>query len=254
VPRLVEKILTERLVETEAGDRLPLTSSVSYAEGTALQQLVTDSKAEVALEIGLAYGISAMFIGAALRKTERARHYIVDPNQRRQWHGVGLLNLKRSGLDGQVELMEEPSFLALPELVRRGVRVDFAFIDGYHTFDHVLLDVFFVDLLLNVGGIVALDDLDYPSIAKVSRYIATNRAYRVMRTSSEIGRRDKALRIPMRRTVDAVGWTMGKLARPFIKPEYVTTDASLGLNTEASLVAFEKQADDSRRWDYHRPF
>jgi len=44
----------------------------------------------------------------------------------------------------------------------QGERIDFAFIDGAHTFDHVLVDFFYIDRMLNVGGIVAFDDVGFP--------------------------------------------------------------------------------------------
>ena len=52
----------------------------------------------------------------------------------------------------------------------QGERIDFAFIDGAHTFDHALVDFFYIDRMLNVGGIVAFDDLGFPCIEKVCRF------------------------------------------------------------------------------------
>ena len=36
--------------------------------------------------------------------------------------------------------------------------LDFIFIDGWHTFDYTLVDFFYSDLLLKIGGIIIIDD------------------------------------------------------------------------------------------------
>ena len=69
------------------------------------------------------------------------------------------------------------SHFVLPELVKNKETIDFALIDGYHLFDYAFVDFFFVDKLLKVGGVVILDDANWPAVHKVAQYIATNRSY-----------------------------------------------------------------------------
>src|SRR5262249_62210721 len=83
------------------------------------------------------------------------------------------------GFTPLVEFHEQPSFRALARFEAEQRRFDFAFIDGFHTFDYALVDAFLVDRLLNVGGAVAFDDADWPSVRRVVRYVATNLAYTV---------------------------------------------------------------------------
>ena len=64
-----------------------------------------------------------------------------------------------------------------PRLAAAGSRIQFAFIDGWHTFDHALVDFFFVDRMLDVGGIVVIDDVGYPSIRRLCHFILSNREY-----------------------------------------------------------------------------
>jgi len=105
---------------------------------------------------------------------------VIDPYQHdKLWRGIGIRNLRQAGFGDIVELIEEPSHLALARLESEGLSVDFAFIDGAHTFDFVLVDFFFVDRILKAGGIVVFDDADYPSIRRTLRYIVKNGAYRV---------------------------------------------------------------------------
>ena len=35
---------------------------------------------------------------------------------------------------------------------------DFIFIDGWHTFDYTLVDMFYADRLLRIGGYLLIDD------------------------------------------------------------------------------------------------
>ena len=52
-----------------------------------------------------------------------------------------------------------------------------AYIDGWHTFDYVALDVFFIDKMLDVGGIVGFNDCGWPAVRKALRYLTTHRRF-----------------------------------------------------------------------------
>ena len=53
-------------------------------------------------------------------------------------------------------------------------------IDGWHTFDHTLVDFFYVDLLLDIDGLIFFDDTEMPSTSRVISFIRENRAYEEM--------------------------------------------------------------------------
>jgi hypothetical protein len=74
--------------------------------------------------------------------------------------------------------MEDYDYFALPELLRRKLPVDFAYIDGWHTFDYTLLDFFYLDKMLKVGGIVAFNDCSWPAVEKAMRFVTSHRQYR----------------------------------------------------------------------------
>ncbi|GAC1653986.1 MAG: hypothetical protein NVS9B1_04350 [Candidatus Dormibacteraceae bacterium] len=97
------------------------------------------------------------------------RQTVVEPNP---------LSPGVAGLDPAVVLIREPSFLALPRLIADGLRVDLAFIDGRHLFDHLLVDLFYCDRLLRLGGVAAVNNASWPGLAKAVAYFETNRAYR----------------------------------------------------------------------------
>ena len=75
----------------------------------------------------------------------------------------------------------------LPKLLEKGVVLDLAFIDGWHTFDYTLLDFFYIDKMLRPGGVVLLHDRSWPSKQKVMRFIKTHRKYRELPVRSSVG-------------------------------------------------------------------
>ena len=74
----------------------------------------------------------------------------------RQWASIGVRNVERAGFTERHTLVESFDYIALPKLLQEGARFDFAFIDGMHLFDYTLLDFFFVDVMLDVGGWVVV--------------------------------------------------------------------------------------------------
>ncbi|MEP7357815.1 MAG: class I SAM-dependent methyltransferase [Anaerolineales bacterium] len=249
-PVLEEIIRTERS-ETPQGDSIRVyPMSITPPEGKFLQQMVTSIEVKATVEVGLAWGVSALFIGDALAAKEGVRHVIMDPGQFDKWRGVGLHNLKRVGLIDRVEFHQDYSHRVLPQLELQQEKFDFAFIDGRHTFDYAFVDFFYIHKLLRVGGLVAFDDVDYPSIRKVCRYIATNYPYTVF-GRTECRTRPLGLR---RRLLDSALKLPGMkplLARP-LRPELTTTDQALGI--DCTCVCFRKESEDLRSLTYHRPF
>jgi hypothetical protein len=74
-------------------------------------------------------------------------------------------------------LLEEPDFKALPCLLERGTKLDFAYIDEWHTFDYTLLDFFYIDKMLRTGGVVAFNDCGWLAVDRVLRFVQSHRKY-----------------------------------------------------------------------------
>ncbi len=255
---LLREIISTGSVSAETGERIDLHSQISIDTGARLQRLVRTCNARVTLEIGLAFGTSALFICEALAGMPgRRSHIAIDPGQNNEWwRGIGLANLRRAGFEHLIDFRELPSHQAMPDIEREGVKADFAFIDGWHTFDYTLVDMFLVDRVLREGGIMVVDDADWPGVRKAIRYFVTNRRYRVVECWGEpneavaASSRRKRLRALAQR---AVRWLppLRKIARP----ELEQPDRALGLVPESRCVALEKIADDDLRNCFgHEPF
>jgi predicted O-methyltransferase YrrM len=202
---VLDEIMQTGMVQSTNGEFIKLAGNIPQKEGKFLQKLILEFKPKISLEVGLAFGISSLYICEALTQIGGERHIVIDPWQNKDdscYKGIGLNNLKKAGYENLIDFMEMSSHIALPKLESEGVKVDFAFIDGWHTFDYVLMDFFFIDRLLRVGGVVAFDDVPYyGSIQKVCRYIATNRAYTIINKDTEPPkhpqRTQKLLKVPL---------------------------------------------------------
>jgi predicted O-methyltransferase YrrM len=222
-------------------------SSISGSEGQFLQKIVRQLDPTVTLEVGLAYGISSLFICDALNVRNGTQHIVIDPIQTSQhsWGGIGIANLRRAGYGNIVRLIEAQSYRALAELEGSGQRIEFAFVDGWHTFDFALVDLFFIDRLLSVGGVVAFDDASWPAIRKVCRFVKTNLAYSVMGVDGSDPEPSLKRRLSER-------LLRRSPFRTLLRPEVVAPDRSTGL--VGRCIAFRKNADDSRMWDHFVDF
>jgi predicted O-methyltransferase YrrM len=249
---VLSNILETGLVQCDDGQTVTAHSHIPRQEGEFLQSIIDDVKPEVSLEIGLAYGVSALFICDALARIPGARHIIIDPLQFEgdYWKGAGLRNLKAAGYGDMIEFYDLPSHIALPKLESDGRRVEFAFIDGAHQFDHVMVDFFCVDRILKVGGIVAFDDIWIPSVQRLCRYILTNRSYKVFRFFPGVS----GGRVSWKRRLFQKAVNSSEIIRKTIKPEYAEPETDFNLGFANRCVALMKEADDNRMWDFHRDF
>jgi predicted O-methyltransferase YrrM len=124
--------------------------AVSAAEGEALRAWVRREGAAHTIEIGLGYGISALFVCQGLYENgdPTARHVVIDPYQATRFANCGLQFLEGAGLADLVDHCPEESQFALPRFLSEGRRFDLAFVDGNHRFDGVFLDLVYLGRLL----------------------------------------------------------------------------------------------------------
>jgi predicted O-methyltransferase YrrM len=182
VPGAVLAALYER--EPQLGDdgaRHPIdaTTRITTGEGCELIALLNRAGAEAVLEIGLAYGFSTQFLLAGLQQRGGGQLLAIDPFQSSDWQGIGrrLATATAAAAEGVTfRCIEEPSAWALPALERRDERFGLIFVDGYHRFDDVLLDVTAAARLCTPGGVIVLHDLWLPAVRAVLAFLDSNRA------------------------------------------------------------------------------
>jgi predicted O-methyltransferase YrrM len=246
----LEELYRTGQVRTPDGEVLEATAYASAELGRWLQGIVSGLGAETALEVGLAQGVSALFVADVLKRTPRTRLIAIDPLQEQIWKNVGLGHLTAAGHQSILEFHQLPSHEALPKLEAAGTTLDFAFIDGWHTFDYALVDFFYIDRMMRVGGVIALDDCQYPSVRKLCRYIATNLAYSVDGCFSE--KDDPGF--PARHRVLQAGRRIARPLSRLLRPEIVEPDPELGLRPGARSIAFRKESRPARHWHFHQRF
>ena len=155
--------------------------AVSAAEGEALRRWVSREGARRSIEIGLGYGISALFICEGLlgNGDAAASHVAVDPYQATRFGNCGLQVLEEAGVASLVEHHAEESQIALPRFLSEGRRFDLAFVDGNHRFDGVFLDLVYLGRLLRPGAIVLVDDYQLPAVARAASFFVANLGWTV---------------------------------------------------------------------------
>ena len=142
---------------------------------TFLYNFIIKHKCLKVLEIGMADGMASVTILSAISKNgPEFKLTSIDPYQNAHWQSNGLKNVKQLKLESNHEFIELIDFLALPKLIERGEKYDLIFIDGQHTFDHVLLNNFYADHLLKIGGFIINDDIWLPSIKNVCAFLTNN--------------------------------------------------------------------------------
>jgi predicted O-methyltransferase YrrM len=173
--------------------------SIPNSDGDALRDLLIAERANTAIEIGLAYGSSALAIAEALVivGSDHARHVIIDAYQD-GFHRSGWSAIAEAGLVGLCSLIEERSQTVLPRLLGKGFLADAAFVDGSHIFHNVFVDLFYLRELVRPDGLVILDDYSYPSVATAVRYFEANTGWQTQLMSTTT--RLRGFRLPKDRT------------------------------------------------------
>lgn len=107
------------------------------------------------------------------------------------WHDVGSLTPEWAGI-GFFNLIPEPSELALPDLLRKQPEsFNLIFIDGWHTFDQMMLDMFYANRLVRIGGYIIIDDCNWGVSGSGTLLLHELPGMRVAKRASD-GRTDEA--------------------------------------------------------------
>lgn len=241
-PRLIDDIYTSRQLPQAGGAAVPMDIWIPRPEGELLYQLIRKTRPTQTIEIGLANGLSTLFITVALEHNGVGQHAAIDPFQSSHGQNHGVKLVTAAGFESRLRVIEDYSHRALPDLERSGFSTQFAFIDGAHLFDAVISDFLCLHRLLDVGGLMAFDDADWPSVRKALRYIVRNQPYTPLETTvidPPPGRPS-----PVTAALRQIALLHPSLAR-VMAPQVQQSDPMLGLR--GRCVVPRKDADDRGR-------
>ncbi len=187
VPNTILQDMFESYTVLDADNQsIDMASNISADNANRLYTAVKTYKPKFMLEIGLAYGISALAILTAMKENNNnARLISIDPYQQESWQDIGLLNIQRSGLDSYHQFLREPDYLVLPRLLTENNSFDMAYIDGWHLLDYVMLDFFFADKMLKVNGVIGFNDTPRPGVKQTIQFLQNNRKYNEVKFANE---------------------------------------------------------------------
>jgi predicted O-methyltransferase YrrM len=242
---VIQQIYDTGEVVGRSGNIHKLHSAIDPAEGEFLSSIIReDTGIASTLEIGCAYGLSSLHICMATQGRAGVSHTMIDPFQNTQWDGVGVINLEKAGIE-YFELVEQKSEFALPRLLdEKESQFDLIFVDGWHTFDHTLVDCFYANRLLRVGGYLVIDDVSLQSVRRVANYFSNYPCYEKF---------------------DAVGYKVKKtwknslvrlLSMPLPRRFWArilnpVVFHNVFADQNVTMVALRKLSQDDRNWDWH---
>jgi predicted O-methyltransferase YrrM len=179
--RLLAQVVDVRRTLAEAGpDQVRRTGDFAFvalpaADADVLRDLLIVEQPQVVIEVGLAYGVSALAVAEALvmAGTADPQHIIIDAFQD-HFHDTGWIAIVGAGLGSLCTLLRERSQIALARLRSEGFIADAAFVDGSHIFHNVFVDLAFLRDIVRPSGLIILDDSDLPSVATALRYFELN--------------------------------------------------------------------------------
>ena len=157
------------------GKFVPLDSNINVYEACFISLLIniyiktykTNDTLNI-LEVGLAYGTSALMILNQLLQYNHKRSYtVIDPNQSKQWQNIGKKNIdlfvSHMGKTLDYQLIQKYSTDAMPKLKKK---YDVCFIDGSHEEAIVIKDLINADEKLVVNGLIIADDCRHLGVRK----------------------------------------------------------------------------------------
>ena len=174
----LREILRTQTVMGRSGPRTDLGSFSTVNNLTLLRNMLLAEKPQRTLEIGMAFGGSALVFTSThseLGNPEKC-HIAIDPFQTEAWDDAGELAVEKAGLTPYLDLRRSPSQLALADMLNdaQAETLDFVYVDGSHLFEDVFVDWYFVAQLLAPNGLVAFDDSTDPHVRKMLRFVRRN--------------------------------------------------------------------------------
>lgn len=175
-PRL-KTVLESGQTVSANGEPIKVHSASTIGNIRVLRELILLEGFSRTLEVGLAYGASALTILSSLREVSDGggyHHAAIDPFQYKDWGGAGVRLVNDEGFADRFSLHEGLSALVLPSLLEKSEIYDLIYIDGSHLFEDVFVDFYYSLRLLRVGGVILFDDCYDAHVRKVIKFIRCN--------------------------------------------------------------------------------
>lgn len=236
-------------IETNSnGDRVELNSHTKELQGLFLQKVFDKVQPKKSLEVGLALGISTLFILEKHKQLDAADkcHIIIEPFS---WGDAAIHNIRKEGLEKYVDIRNDFSHVVIPSLFLDKQRIQFAYVDTTKVFDTVLHDFYFIDKILDVGGVVVFDDATMGGISVVIRFVNSLPHYEIL---DKYEKTDVSVAFKIGRFLFQKAISLIPFKEKYLPFYSLKTSSQLGLDYNA--IAFRKTAEDSRKWDWDRPF
>ena len=169
--------MESRQINLPNGDSLPIRATSTLNNIKTIRRLLQTEKPSTTLEIGLAFGASALAILATQKELHGEgsfEHVSIDPYQKGAWKSAAIHMIAEAGLDHSFTHIAEDSALALPQLVRDQKSFGLIYVDGSHIFENVFVDFFFCSRLLSNNGLMLFDDSTDKHVRKVLKFIDSN--------------------------------------------------------------------------------
>jgi len=188
VRSVIERLIHDGKVvarsDNSVNDIFPV--AINGTQGEALKNWVIKERAVYTIEIGLAWGIGALYIceGLLTNDNPNSHHIAIDPFQR-HFKDCGLQSLDEAGVLHLIEHLNGESQIILPQFVSEGRQFDFAFVDGSHLFDRVFLDLIYLGRLVRPAGVIFADDYQAPAVAKAVSFCLTNLGWKLEEVAPE---------------------------------------------------------------------
>lgn len=243
-------IFKNNAIETNGkGETIPLHSNTSIEQGIFLQKIFDQIKPSQSLEVGFAYGISAMFILEKHRdiNSKNGAHIVIEPDD--YWGTAAQYNIEKEGLTKYLSIKRDYSDIVLSKLFLENFRIQYAYIDTTKQFDVIMHDFYLINKLIDVGGVIILDDCGggWPGVQRAARFINTLPNYQVMEAHSKI-----KFSIKKHFAQKIISFFVNLI--PFKTRIYpgidFSTNADLGL--DYNCIAFQKTNEDKRDWSWDK--
>jgi predicted O-methyltransferase YrrM len=239
----LRNLMKDGFSTTATGVTVPLHSGTSFAQCEFIVKQLEAINAKTTLEIGLAFGFSALAICDYHSRRGQGLHHIIDPFQNTEsWHGLGLQHLNSCHFASVYAFIEEDAELSLPKLLQRGVKLDMAYIDAGKRMDDILLYSNYILAMLNVGGRIVFDDVCFPGVRSALRYLVQDKRVRVVDGFGE--QKSSIIRKIASGTLPFLD-----LTKRILSNSLQLSDKNLKINH--SCVVVEKISPDTKDWQWH---